>query len=1151
MPDFVHLHLHSEYSMLDGLIKIPNLVQKAKQENQTAVALTDHGNMHGAIEFYNACTKAGIKPIIGCEMYVAKNSRFDKQTKQGQDQAHLTLLAKNFTGYQNLMKMVSIANFEGFSYKPRIDWEVLQKYHQGVIVLTGCMSGLIPKLVSAGKNQQAFTWLKKLKKTYKDRLYLELQNHISLAGQAELTQKLIDLSRQLEIPVVATNDVHYLQQDEAKAQDALLAVGTRKLLTDQARLSMIDVPEFYFKSSQQMADLFAQIPEAIANTTKIADQCQLKIPTGELIFPEFPLPPGETDASYLKKQVITGLKQKYGQIDQKTKERLEYELKIIHDKGYDTYFLITQDFVKWAKEHGVGVGPGRGSAAGSVVSYGLDITTIDPFRHGLPFERFLNPQRPTPPDIDIDFADDRRDEVIQYVADKYGHDKVGQVITFGRMEARVAIRDMGRVLGMPYEDPDKIAKLIPNNPQKKTSLAQAVKTVPELNQYYQQPKYKKLIDLAKKVEGTIRHSSVHAAAVIIADKQLPKYTPIQEDSKTGKTVTQYDMYSLDCNINDDAIGLIKFDFLGLRNLSTIQTTIELIKKYQKKPIDIDNIPLDDKKTYQLISKGETTGIFQLESAGMRRVARNLKPNQFSDITAMLALYRPGPMDLIPRFIEGKHNPDKVVYPHPSLKPILEETYGIMVYQEQILQIANVMAGYSLGEADILRRAIGKKKKKILDKNKKRFTKQAVKKGYDKQTAQKVWGFIEAFANYGFNKSHAASYGMISYQTAYLKAHYPVEYMTALMSVESNSHSANRDEKVAIAIEASKKMGIKVLPPHINKSGDNFTIEKHPDSLEKKAIRFSISAVKNVGTAAIENILETREELGEFSSFTQFIYHTEGRKVNKTVIESLVKVGAMDQFGNRASMLENLEEIRQTAAAFESEIEGQDNLFADVAQDATKIKDSFIQIKEYPRKELLSFEKELLGLYLTDHPLADALEAVSNRANKKIKNIDPDINLNQKFLFGGVITQLREVQTRRTGADMCFGQLEDQTGSIRFVVFPKTYEKYQSLLQPDQVVLIKGKINQREGEINLIVEKVSIPQVESIEYENDKSYHEIFIPRKTEKQTLEKLGKLLKSNPGQDKALIIIPNGGKPKRMKLPYTIKWSEQLKKKINLLLN
>jgi DNA polymerase-3 subunit alpha len=1136
--------------MLDGLCKIPQLVAKAKSLKQKAVAITDHGNLHGAISFYNICKKHDLKPIIGSELYLAKNSRFDKQTKMGSDQSHLLVLASNFKGYQNLMKLISLAHFEGFSYKSRIDLEILEKYSEGLIILSGCMSSLTSKLLLEGKDEEAIQRFKKYKEIFNDCFYIELQSHPSIKKEKALNKELIKIARQLDLAIVASNDVHYLEADDAEAQDALLAVQTRSLISDKKRLSMIDYPDFYFKSNQEMAELFTDYPEAIKNTVAIAERCGFEIPTGKLIFPKFSLPKGETDQSYLRKLTYQGLKQKFGQIKKEHRERADYELGIIHDKGYDTYFLITEDFVNWAKKRDIGVGPGRGSAAGSIVSYALDITTINPLEHGLPFERFLNPQRPTPPDIDIDFADDRRDEVIQYAADKYGSDTVAQVITFGRMEARVAVRDIGRVLGMPYEEPDKIAKLIPNPPGKKISLEKAITTVPDLAEYYKQKKYKKLIDLAKKVEGTIRHSSVHAAAVIIADQPLPNYTPIQKDSKSGQAVTQYDMYCLDLNITDDAIGLLKFDFLGLRNLSTIQTAVQLIKQHKNKDINIDRIPIDDKKTFDLISRGETTGVFQLESAGMRRVARNLRPNQFSDITAMVALYRPGPMELIPRFIEGKHKPETIVYPHESLKPILEETYGIMVYQEQILQIANLMAAYSLGEADILRRAIGKKKKKLLDENKKRFTKQAVENKYDKKVAEKVWSFIEAFANYGFNKAHAASYAMIAYQTAYLKANYPVEYMAALMSVEANSHSMNREEKVAFAIENSKQMGIKILPPDINKSELNFSIEKNKSSLEGLAIRFSLTGIKNVGGAAIENILETRKKAKKFNSFTQFIQETEGRKVNKKVLESLIKVGAMDRFGTRASMLENLDQIRQTALAYQSEINGQDNLFANVSKEATEVKDSFPKIKEYPRQELLSFEKELLGLYLTEHPLADALTAVNKRSNMKANAIDKTIHKGKSFLFAGVISRIKIVQTKKTARDMCFGNLDDGTGSLSFVCFPKVYEKYRHLLKQDQVVLLKAKVDYRESEVNLVVEKVTVPDQNKTNYEDSKDYKEIFIPRKTEKETLKKLGKFLKSNPGEDKVMIIIPNGGEAKRIKLPYTVKWSEDLKKKVDALL-
>ncbi len=1137
--------------MLDGLTKIAPLVEKAKALGQPAIAVTDHGSMYGCLHFYNTCKKAEIKPIIGVEVYVAGNSRFDKQLKMGADQFHMTLLAQDHSGYQNLMRLVSVAHLEGFSYKPRVDEEMLAKYSEGVIATTGCMASRVNRLLADGKQELAYEVAGRYKDIFKGRYYVELQKHPNLPEQDELNTKLIVLARALDIPLVATNDVHYLNPDDVEAQDALLCVQTRKLISDTKRMSMTSTPDLYLRSSTEMADLFHDYPEAIKNTLVIADQCNIEIPTGQLHFPKFPIPAGETDESYFERLAWEGLRKKFAEVTPEMEDRLKYEIGVINQKGYPTYFLITQDFVNWAKAQGIGVGPGRGSAAGSLVSYALNITTINPLQHNLPFERFLNPQRPTPPDIDMDFADDRRDEVLSYVAQKYGVDHVAQVITFGRMEARVAVRDIGRVLGLPYEDPDKIAKLIPNIPGHKTSLDTAIDTIPDLKEYYKQPKFKKLVDLAKKVEGVVRHTSVHAAAVVIADKPLTHYTPIQQDSKSGKTITQYDMYVLDCNVSDDAIGLLKFDFLGLRNLSIIQSALKLIKETKNLDVDVSTLPLDDAKTFELLSSGETMGVFQLESAGMRRVARTLRPNQFSDITAMVALYRPGPMDLIPTFIEGKHSPDKIVYPHESLKPVLEETYGVMVYQEQILQIANVMAGYTLGEADILRRAIGKKKKKLLDENKKRFTDQSVEKGYAKEVADKVWGFIEAFANYGFNKAHAASYAMISYETAYLKAHYPVEYMTALMSVEAASHAANRDEKVALAIEATKKMGIEILPPDINKSNRDFTIEPKPESLEGLAIRFGFSAIKNVGNAAIESVLATRDSIGgEFKSFTQFLQATDGRKVNKKVLECLIKVGAMDRFGTRASMLENLEAIRKRAVQFESSDDNQDHLFSGVIDAKSVPLDDFPQVPEYPRQELLSFEKELLGLYLTEHPMARALQAVSKQATKTIADLDASIHADQVFSFGGVITQIRIVNTKKNNQAMAFGKFEDEGGALEFVAFPRTYQEFQSLFQADTVVLMKAKVENRDEELKLIVEKVTAPNDSLINHAASSSHHEIFIPRKTDKSILADLGKLLKSHPGDESVVVLIPNGGEAQRMILPYGVAWTDKLKSEIDGLL-
>jgi len=1138
--------------MLDGLARIPQLIANAQADGQTAIAMTDHGGMYGAIHFYNACKKNGIKPIIGLEAYMAKESRFDKQLKMGSDQAHITLLAQNTQGYKNLMRLTTLANLEGFSYKPRIDKEILGQYSEGIIATSGCMSSLINRALLNDNPDEADDHVTWFKDHFPGRFYIEIQRHTGVEELTELIKKQVALARKFDLPLVATNDVHYIEANEAVAQDALLCVQTRKLIEDTKRMSMMASPDYYLRSQKEMAELFHDIPEAIANTQVITDQCNVEIQTGQLIFPKFPLPPNETEQSYFEKLAWAGLKRKFGAITAEHEDRLKYEMEIISQKGYVAYFLITQDFVNWARSQGIGVGPGRGSAAGSLVSYSLGITMIDPLQHGLPFERFLNPQRPTPPDIDMDFADDRRDEVLEYVANKYGKDNVAQVITFGRMEARVSIRDIGRVLGMPYEDPDRISKLIPNIPGHKTSLQTALTTVPELAEYYKQSKYKKLIDLAQKVEGVIRHSSVHAAAVVIADKPLWEYTPIQRDNKSGKTVTQYDMYVLDCNVSDDAIGLLKFDFLGLRNLSILQKALILIKTHKKVEIDLARLALDDKKTFELLSSGETMGVFQLESSGMRRVARTLRPNQFSDITAMVALYRPGPMDLIPTFIEGKHNANKIQYPHPSLEPVLKETYGVMVYQEQILQIAHLMAGYTLGEADILRRAIGKKKKKLLDENKKRFIEQSVEKGYTREVADKVWGFIEAFANYGFNKAHAASYAMISYQTAYLKANYPIEYMTALMSVESASHSANRDEKVALAIENTKKMGITILPPDINKSTDDFTIENHETSLDGLAIRFGFTAIKNVGIAAIESILVTREKVsGTFHSFTHFLQSTEGRKVNKKVLECLIKVGAMDAFGTRASMLENLEDIRKKAVQFEVVEENQDHLFSGITQEQTIAQDTFLQIPEYPRQELLSFEKELLGLYLTEHPMARALQVVSKQATKTIADLDPSIHDGQLFQFGGVITQIRTVKTKKNNKDMAFGKFEDETGSLEFVAFPRVFEAHQALFVPDTVVLMKAKVEYKDEELKLMVEKISSPHEMLMSHAASASHHEIFVPRKTDKEILQKLGKLLKSQPGDQSVVVLIPNGGEPQRMVLPYGVAWSDKLEKEVHELLN
>ncbi len=1139
--NFTHLHLHTQYSLLDGLSKNKDIIAACKKYGMDSIAITDHGAMYGVIHFYNDLKEAGLKPIIGCEVYYTSGSRHDKS--KSHPTYHLLLLAKNMAGYRHLIKLVSLAHLEGFYYKPRIDWEILQQYHQGLIATTGCLHGEIPQLIRQGNLDQAETRLKDYLKIFGDDFYIELQRHENIPELEPVNQELIKFSRKLGIPLVATNDVHYVYPEDAQAQDALLAIGTRTTLDNKNRLTMLDSPSFYLKSPQEMSDLFADLPEAIANTQKIADKCNLEIPTGKMIFPHFPLPSGYDAKTYLRQMVYDRLPRRYPQADQTIKNRIDYELDIISSKGYASYFLIVQDFVNWAKQQGIGVGPGRGSAAGSIVSYILGITEIDPLQHNLPFERFMNPQRPSPPDIDIDIADTGRDKVIDYVAHRYGQDKVAQVITFGTMEARAAVRDIGRVLGMPYSEPDKIAKLIPMG----YSIKQALTEILELQEIYKNPKYKELLDLAQKVEGSARHASTHAAAVIIADKDLTHYTPIQRESKHGNITTQYDMYALDLNVNPKAIGLLKMDFLGLRNLTILQKAINLIKKTQGKKININQIPLDDKKVYQMIATGETTGIFQLESAGMRRVAKQLQPSRFSDLVAMVALYRPGPMTLIPEFIQGKKDPSQIKYPHPDLKPILEETYGIIVYQEQVLEIAHVMAGYSLGEADILRRAIGKKKKSIMDKQKKRFIQQAQEKGYSRKTAENVWAFIERFASYGFNKAHSASYAMIAYQTAYLKTNYPVEYMTALMSAESG-----KEEKIALSLEECRRMGIKVLPPDINHSQADFTLEADSQSLSGQAIRFGLSAIKNVGTAAIENILKERIMGGEFKSFTDFLSRTDGQKINKKVLESLIKVGAFDRFGKRSVLLAEMDRLRQLIAKTQAQKNSnQASLFDSLAEEADFTTDNFLVDKaEFSQEELLQMEKELLGIYLREHPLHAKLKQLRTDTATKIADLSTKSGL--KTTVYAIIDSLRPILTKAKKNPMAFLTLVDETGKVDAVIFPKLYAQVKDLLVVGELVVVKAKVDIREDKISLIIDSLERPQTQPSPVDQPTT-NTIIIPRKTSKKALLLLNQLLQQNKGDDQITLLFQNGdGSPgRKLVLPFGIRYTAKLQEQIKNILS
>jgi DNA polymerase-3 subunit alpha len=1064
---FVHLHLHTEYSLLDGMTRIDQVFARAKELGMPALAITDHGALYGAFRFFLKGKEMGVKPIIGVEVYKAKNSRFDKKVGLEKDNYHLTLLAKNLVGYKNLLKLISSAHLEGFYYKPRVDFELLEKHREGIIVLSGCLSSEISSAILNRDYSEAERLIRKYIEIFDKNFYLEIQRYPKLKESIFLNEELIKLSRKFGLPVVATNDVHYLDKEDAYAQEILLCIQTQRVIFEKNRpLSMIDNPEYYFKSPKEMKGLFLDLPEATDNTLKIASECNLEIPYGNWILPKFETPNGESPEDYLKKLTHQKISRVQGYDSDLIKKRVEYELSVIIKKGYATYFLIVYDFVNWAKNKGIGVGPGRGSVAGSLVAYILGITDINPLDHNLPFERFLNPERPTPPDIDVDFADTRRDEVLDYVSSKYGHDHVAQIITFGTMEARLAVRDVARALGLTYSQGDRIAKMIPPPHQGfAMTIAQALEESPTLKFAYEnEEETKKVLDIARKIEGLPRHSSVHAAGVIMADKPLTEYVPLQKDPKEERIITQYDMYCLDLNAVSDnkAIGLLKMDFLGLRNLTIIENTLRYVEKNTSQKIDIHQIPLDDKKTYDLISSGYTIGVFQLESSGMRHLAKELKPKKLSDISAMVALYRPGPMDLIPSFLEGKNNPKKIKYIHPDLKEILTETYGVLVYQEQVMQIANKMAGYTMSEADNLRMAIGKKKKELMKKEKEKFIAGCIKNGYKKNLAEKIWNFMEKFASYGFNKPHSASYALIAYWTAYLKANFPVEFMTTLLTAElSGVAGPQREIKMAQAIEECQRMGIAVLPPDINYSFSGFTIEGG-------AIRFGLSAIKNVGEAAIESILSTREKEGRFVSFKDFLFRVDLRKVNKKTVESLIAAGAFSSFANRATLLTNypriLEEVQKEKM---KQDKGQFDLFGE-SDVKNKLVDNFKEVSEFSEEEIFEMERRIIGFLISKNPLSRYKEIIERKISKNIGDI-LETDVEKSLILAGIVNGKKVVKTKKDNQEMAILTVYDQTGTIDLIVFPKTYAKLKSILQINRVILFKGKVDQKEGGLTIILE----------------------------------------------------------------------------------
>jgi DNA polymerase-3 subunit alpha len=1051
--DFVHLHTHSEFSLLDGLGRIDDLVDAAAAHGFDALALTDHGALYGAVAFYQACTAKGIKPIIGVETYVARRSMRDREGKADAQPFHLVLLARDWTGYQNLCRLITDAHLEGYYYKPRIDREHLARHAEGLIGLSACLNGEIPRALEVDDWEAA----RRLAGEYRDifgpdGFYLELQDH-GLPEQRRLNEQLLRLGPEVGLPLVVTNDLHYVRPEQAEAHDVLLCVGTGSNLDTPGRMRF-ESQEFYLKSAAEMVARFPDLPAAIRTTRRIAEMCDLVLPLGQLRIPHFPVPDGETPESWLRKECERGLVARYGTVTPELRARLDYELGVICSMGYAGYFLIVADFVRFAREQGI-MTTCRGSAPGSIVTYTLGITPVDPIAYQLPFERFLNPDRVTMPDIDVDFEDGRRDEVIAYVTRKYGSDHVAQIITFGTMLARAAIRDVGRVLGFGYSEVDRIAKAVPN--QLGIRLDEALEIAPALREMYDgDPQVRRLIDLARQLEGVARNVSTHAAGVVISREPLTEIMPLQRATNSDATMTQYEMHAV------EALGLLKFDFLGLSNLTILRRAVELVREHRGVEIDLERIPLDDAKTFELLASGETTGIFQLESAGMRRYIRELRPTSVHDLAAMVALYRPGPMDNIPAYIRRKHGLEPVTYLHPLLEPYLEKTYGIFVYQEDIMAAAIALGGFTGPEADTLGYAIRKKKSSVLRSMKDKFVRQAAERGVSPDVIEAVFTAFQPFERYGFNKAHATCYGLVAYQTAYLKANYTVEYMTSVLT-------AFRDnaDKVAAAVAECRRLGIEVLPPDVHRSGMEFTVEG-------EAIRFGLLAVKNVGEGAIESIIRAREEGGPFKSLVDFCARIDLRLANRKVLESLARVGALAAFGHPAQILAGLDDAMAAAAAIQRErASGQTALFdagAEEGSAAAGFEKPLPDVPEVSLRERLRWEKELLGLYLSEHPMGEVADRVGAYVTAYSGDLADETLDGQRIVVAGIVVGLRVVVTKAKQT-MAVATLEDLQGAIEVVVFPRTYEQTRELWQEGAILVVAGRVDHRGEEVSLLADVV--------------------------------------------------------------------------------
>jgi DNA polymerase-3 subunit alpha len=1050
---FTHLHVHSQYSLLDGLPKIEELLDYAKSLGMESLALTDHGAIYGAVEFQKKAKEKGIKPIIGVELYLAFENMHQKRPNIDDKRYHLLLLVKNKKGYENLVKLITKAHLEGFYYKPRVDEKTLFEHSEGLIHLSGCLQGKIPRLLLAKKTQEAEKLALEYQSVFgKDNFYLELQPHPNLKEQKIANEALIELAKKTKIPLVATNDSHYLRKEDAKIQDILMLINTGADPNDPERLTLKS-DDFSLKSPEEMISAFKEVPEAIENTQKIVALCNFELELGKTKLPSFPLPPNLSADDYLRKLCFEGLKKRGITETQEVKERLEKELQIIEKTGFASYFLIVQDFVNWAKQNRIVVGPGRGSVGGSLVAYLLNITEINPLKYNLLFERFLNPERAAGlPDIDLDFTDRRRDEVIDYVRQKYGAEKVAQIITFGTMAARAAIRDVGRAMQYPYSYCDKIAKIIPFG----FTLKETLEKVAEFREIYENDlKAKELIETAMRLEGVARHASTHACGVVISKEPLDKLVPLQHPTQDDKAiVTQYEMHAI------EDLGLLKMDFLGLKNLTIIEDTLNRIYSIHQKNIAIDKIPLDDPKTYELLAKGETTSVFQLESAGMKRYLKMLKPNSFEDIVAMVALYRPGPMQFLPEYIARKKNQKKIEYLHPKLKPILEETYGICIFQEQLMRIATDLAGFSMAEADYLRKAVGKKIKELLIEQGKKLIDGMIRNHIDKKIAEQIWNWILPFARYGFNKSHSVAYALIAYQTAYLKAHFPLEFMAAVLTSEKADV-----ERIGFLIQECQNMGIEVLPPEINESFRNFSVVP-----KEKKIRFGLLAIKNVGENTVEAILKERKEHGPFLSIEDFLTRINPQDINKKSFESLIKAGVFDNFADRRQLLENVENLLDWARTFHKNKKApQKSLFDNhPSEEKPSLKITLEKAPKTTKQEKLKWEKELLGLYISEHPLND-FRSVLKKYTLPLAQITED--LAGKFVsIGGIISKIKKILTKN-GKPMLFVSVEDYSHKIEVIAFPSVLEKNYQLFQEEKIVIIKGKVDNYDGTPKIIAQEI--------------------------------------------------------------------------------